>query len=228
MEKSKIKTEEKTHFMRSVSSFCRKNRTSIKRCLLIALVLVLLVGVYFCGKHSNSNKDVRSKTVKYALRDIGELATQAGMFTNVQVIGDSREVFGIEVPFTGTKRVFSYDGDIKAGVDFAKIDVKANETDRVIHVTMPFPRILSIEIDENSCEIYDERKNMFNQLEISDFNDAIIALKEEARQNALDNGILENAQKNAEQLIRGMLSGQYDLSEYTLEFEWVEGGNKNE
>ena len=44
------------------------------------------------------------------------------------------------------------------------------------------------------------------------------ALKESARQTAIQNGILDNARSNAEVLMRGFLAGTYDLSVYTVEF----------
>lgn len=206
-----------------IVKFASKHNFTMKNiwCFCGVIILVLVAVIFISAGSSGNEKDVRSRTIQFKLQDIGELATQAGMFRNVQVVGNSRDIWGVTIPFTETKRIFSYDGKVKAGVNFSEIEITADDVQKTIKVVAPLPHILSCEVDEDSCEIYDETKNIFNQLEISDFNDALIALKDEARQNALDNGILEEAQKNAELLIRGMLTGLYDLNEYSVEFEWV-------
>ena len=47
--------------------------------------------------------------------------------------------------------------------------------------------------------------------------------KEEVRQTAIDNGILEGAARNAKVLISSFLSGTLELKNYTIEFEEQEG-----
>ena len=103
---------------------------------IVILLLVLLIAfAIFTG--ISTATIVKSRTTALGLKDIGELATQAGFYTNVQMISGSREIFGINIPLTEKKYIFGYDGVIKAGIDFADIKVIVDEMTRVITVTLP-------------------------------------------------------------------------------------------
>lgn len=186
----------------------------------IAILVLLLLLVFSALTGISAMTTIRSRTTDLGFKDIGELATQAGYYTNVQVISGSREIFGIEIPLTEKKYIFGYDGVIKAGIDFADVIVSVDEITHTITVSMPEIRILSNEIDENSFEIFDENKNIFNTLKVSDINTSLIALKEESEEKAVANGLLDNAVRNAETLVRGFLTGTYDLSVYNVVFNW--------
>ena len=184
-----------------------------------AMVLVVLgLCVVLLGMSIVSVTVVTSRTVRLGLKDMGELATQAGYFTNVQVLEDSKQLFGHNVPLTKSKYIFSYDGIIKAGFDFQELEMQVNEITCTIHVTLPEAKILNCEIDENSLQIYDATQSIFTPFSITDINESMIELKETVKTDAVNNGILENARENAKLLIRGFLAGCFDLQEYTVEF----------
>lgn len=197
--------------------FCRRHAFRPGTLLTLLLALILLAGGiwWFAG----SRLAVSSAVTKLGLRNIGEMATQAGYFTSVQTIRKSRDVFGIEVPGTQSNYVYSYDGDIKAGLDFEDVEVNVNELTRVITVRLPEIRILSVEIREDSFKLYNDGNNLFTSLKMEDVNESLAELKKTARETAVQNGILENARKNAETLIRGFLASTADLNVYTVRFE---------
>ena len=200
--------------------FCRRHAFRPGRMLMLLLLLMLLAGgLYWLG---GSRLAVSSRSTEMGLRNIGEMATQAGYFTSVQTIEKSRDVFGIEVPGTRSNYVYSYDGDIKAGLDFAEIRVDVNEITRVITVRLPEIRILSVEIQEDSFRLYNDGNNLFTSLKMEDVNESLTELKKNARETAIQNGILENARENAETLIRSFLASTMDLSVYTVTFEHEE------
>ena len=185
--------------------------------LAAVIVLVILAAtVLLCTKNYLS---ARSRPVEFGLRNIGEFATQAGYYTNVQVIEDSQKFFGYNIPFTQSKYIFSYDGVIKAGVDFEDIAIAVDEVKKTVTVTIPGVKITSNEIDQGSLEVYDEKKSIFTPLSISDVNMSMTELKAEAEETAVGNGILENARSNAELLITGFLAAQFDPSEYEYIYE---------
>ena len=134
----------------------------------------------------------------------------------MQVIDKWQKLWGMQVPFTQSKYVFSYDGVIKAGLDFSAIDVQVDEAAGEIRVTLPEIQILSNEIDPNSLEIYDERNNIFTPLNLDAMNNSLLDLREESQQTAVGNGLLEQAAENAKLLITGFLSGMYDLQRYSI------------
>lgn len=189
---------------------------------LVLLVLVLLVCflAFSVLTGISSVSIARSRTTELGFRNIGELATQAGYYTNVQVISGSREILGLTIPLTEKKYIFGYDGVIKAGVDFSEISVSVDELTHTVTVGMPEVKILSNEVDENSFEIYDSTKNIFNSLKVSEINASLLALKEESEEKAVQNGLLDNAKRNAETLVTGFLAGAYDLGSYSIVFNW--------
>ena len=197
------------------SRFCEKHRFSPVGLVAGIVIVLLLIG---SGVLFGTLTRISSRPVRLGFENIGELATQSGYFTSVQDISKTRTVLGINVPFTTSKYIFSYDGTIKAGLDFEKIEIDEDRATRTVRVTLPEIRILSIEIDTDSLKVYDERKNIFSPLKLDNVNTSLAALKEEARKTAIDNGILDNARDNAQVLIRGFLSSTYSPDEWTIEF----------
>ena len=195
---------------------------SVGRTILLVLIIILLAACLFLGWQLYSarfdDSGTSSRTTQFGLRSIGELTTQEGYFTNVQTISDTRKLFGISFPFTGKKYVYSYDGVVKAGVDFERVSVTVDEAAKVIAVTLPEPEIFSVSVDPDSFVSYVDGDNLFNSLKVEDINRAQRAMIEEVRRKAVDNGLLENARSNAELLITGFVAGAYDLNEYRLEF----------
>ena len=184
-----------------------------------AVILVLSVVIVGLGLFSLSSMKSISKTAAFSLKDIGELATQSGYFTTVQTINKSRTVLGVEVPGTQSSYVYSYDGTIKAGIDFEDIEISVDDLSHVIRVKLPEFKILSTEIDDDSFILYNDGANLFTSLKLEDVNKSNAELKNTARETAIKNGILESARQNAQVLIRGFLAGFYDLNLYTVTFE---------
>ena len=185
---------------------------------LVVFAALVAVIVWMAPSVFSEKTQVSSETVEMELKNIGELATHAGYYTNVQVIKSSRQIFGVDIPLTQSQFIFSYDGVVKAGVDFADIEIGVDEGRGQIVVTLPEIKVLSNEIDLDSLEIYDESNNIFHPLNIDDINVSLIEMQEESEAKAIENGLLENARENAEALLRGMLAGFYDAQRYAIEF----------
>lgn len=200
----------------------RPNRAN-KNLLLVSLVVILISITIIAAMLIQTRKNqVESRNIAFGLKDMGELVTQAGYFTNVQSSTSTRQLFGMDIPFTTSKYIYSYDGVVKAGLDFAGIEVQVDDANRTVTVLLPEIEILDVNIDNDSLKIYDESQSIFTPLHISDVNEAQIELKEQVRQTAIDNGILEEAEKNARTIIGGFLSGTMDLKNYTIQFETKE------
>ena len=157
-----------------------------------------------------------TETTRLGFEDIGELATQVAYCTEVNVTEGARELFGLTIPFTQSKYVYSYDVVIKAGLDFGDIDWTVGED--TITVRLPEIRILSSEIDLDSFRVYVENESIFRRISLEENNEAMKALQASAQENAVANGLLDNARANAETILTGFFAGEYDLSQYTLRF----------
>lgn len=117
----------------------------------------------------------------------------------------------------------SYDGIVKAGTRFSKIEVTVNDEAKIATVKLPEIKVLDVTIDNDSLKIYDESQSIFTPLHIEDLNNAQIELKAKAKETALENDLIGQAAQNAKTIISGFLSGTLDLKDYTIKFEEQKG-----
>ena len=59
---------------------------------------------------------MKARRPNLGFEDIGELATQEANCTEVNVTEDVRKLFGIDIPFTQSKYIYSYKCDRKGGI----------------------------------------------------------------------------------------------------------------
>ena len=182
--------------------------------IILAAAVIGIVGALGIVRSSR----IDSKTTALGLKNIGEMATQAAYFTNVQVIDNNQKLLGMDLPLTQTKIIFSYDGAIKAGLNFEDVQVSVNEESHTIEVMLPEIKILSLEIDEKSMKIYHEDKSVFTPLNMADIQKSMEELRKEATETAIENGLFTNARANAEELMKGFLAGIFDLKKFNLQF----------
>ena len=167
-------------------------------------------------------REITSQIIEDGLENMGFLVTQKYFFT--QVISEAKDVKLFEtlhVPFTESSKVFSYDGVIYAGIDFEDIHVDKNDDTKVITVSMPEAEIQSIDIDFDSFVSYVDEQSIFNPFSAEEINAMLIALEQKALEKAGQNGIIESANENAENLIKSFISSMFDASEYSIEFKYA-------
>lgn len=169
------------------------------------------------------HEEISGETIRSGMTDIGELATEEYWFTQVQTYDSSKsaQIFDLsfDLPLTRNKFVYSYDGVIKAGVDFAAASVEVDNALRRVTVTLPKARILSSEIDYDSFELYDEQKSIFNPLSVRDVNKSDSELLRSAEKDAIAKGVLTRADENAETLVVNFLRGAFEVRSYAIKVE---------
>ena len=183
---------------------------AVKIILIIAVIVILFIGVsrYFLTE---------SRTTKLGFEDIGELATQTAYCTEVNVTEAARELFGMTIPFTQSKYIYSYDIQIKAGLDFEEIEWEVNGS--TIEVRLPETKILSSEIDLDSFKVYLEDESIYREITLEENNEALKSMRQSAEDDAVANGLLENARSNAETILTGFFGNVYDMDEYEIVFK---------
>ncbi len=193
----------------------------IKNLILVLIVAVIGAGAFiFGGKMKENQMQHESKVTKFGFEDIGELATQEMIGTVVHTEKTAQSLFGIEIPFTQSQYIYSYDFDIKAGYDFSyiKYEIKDDEENKEILIYLPEAKILSTEILTDSFEVYYEKESIFKRITLSDNNVALKDMKKLAEDNAVSNGIYEKAKSNAEIILKAFFAQYYDLNVYTITF----------
>ena len=163
-------------------------------------------------------KAITSSVIEDGLRDIGVLVTQEYYFTDVISFSSVKKLFRVEVPFTETSYLASYDGVVTAGIDFGKVSVVKDDAAGKIVVTLPPAEILNVDVDPETFELYSERTGLGNPLSVEDFNDSIVTLESNVRQKALDKGLLVKADENARAVVRNFIAGLVDTGVYSVVF----------
>ena len=210
--KGEIKMSEQTGKKNTYGGFLARFLT--KKAFTVIVVLLLLGAVGTVGIPTFFRPE--AKTTKLGFENIGELATQAAYSTQVNVTEESLEIFGVTIPFTQSKYIYSYDVIIKAGFDFREIEWEVNDT--TILVKLPQARILSSQLEPESFKIYHESESIFRPITLDENNAALIELKQNAERDAVANGLLDNARSNAELILKGVFAGAYDMETYTVKF----------
>ena len=205
-----------------------KKGSGLGTTLVLALVIVVLsvllgVGLANYGDRlpllgplfvEEPARTTTSPVVVEGIQELNRLATVR--WTESVVV--TRESGGtrLEQILTGERVLLVATGEVEAGVDLAEMDeddVRV-DGDRVT-VDLPEPQILSSSLDEERTRVYDRDRGLLN-LGADD------VLVQEARRDAEaevvstaeENGILETAERNAEESIRAFVT--------TLGFEEVE------
>lgn len=179
---------------------------------------VVLPKIY--SKDGDNKSAVYTESVKLRLEDIGELATQSAYIKEIEEVKDSNKLFGKSVPFTKTHIIYSRGYNIKAGIDFTKADYDVDESSHTITVTLPEAEIQSVTPISDSFHVYLDEQGLLNNYTPEESNEADQDAMEQAQKDAVSNGLLTEAQSNAEDVVKTFLSASY--STYQYEFETQE------
>ena len=189
---------------------------------IIAIVIIALV-FFFVGKLWPSGEEptkMTSDLLSQQIQNISELAVVEYNYTNMGKFENQATFYGWKVPFTTKSFIISYDGKIKVGIDMSLVEVKIKGKN--ISVSVPEAKILSHEIDEKSIEIFDETKNIFNQISITDYNQFAIDQKDKMETNVKEKGIIKESQEKTEKGITSFIKSSYQLSDdYKIKFQIV-------
>lgn len=192
-----------------------KLKKGAKAVLFVLLVIVAIAGaISIAGNYFESE----SKTIKIGFEDIGELDTQVAYTTVIGTIDDPRKIFGVKIPFTESKYIYSYDVVVKAGLDFSKIQWK--ERSGKIIVSMPAPSVTDCYIDEDSGKVYYEKESIFSPITFAEEMESRKDLTERGRKDAVAKGLIDNAKKNAEKLLKNFFNNNKKYKDCEVEFKW--------
>ena len=155
----------------------------------------------------NISTEIDMQIVMKDIRAVGELATVEYIYTDAGKFSDPKRLFGKNIPLTTKSFVMRWDGSIKAGIrDVSAISAEVDSVGKTITVSLPKAEILSHTVNNDSVEVLDEAGGLFNPISVDDVSKFKKESESATEQRALDNGILEKAQKNAETLIKNLLT----------------------
>lgn len=202
-------------------------------CLLVGVIITLsiIIGI---NNHANDRELLNEEStinvvlMEEQLRDAGFLVTEEYLVTLIQDNEQHEsDWWGNEVWWTSSRVVFSYDALVRAGVDFANVEVRVDEHRRTITIYIPEAQIYGVpEIDPDSYQLYLDESDLFSTgFNMDDFNTMLGTLQEEAKIRAAQVGILDRANENAINMVTNMLDGiicgvdEYNDYQVNVEFQ---------
>ncbi len=166
-----------------------------------------------------TEKVITAGTIQDGLRDMGKLVTEEYYFTEVISFSSIKKYLKVEWKITESSFLASYDGVIHAGIDFAEIGIEKDDELKKITVRLPQAEIQAVDVDPESLVVYSEKEGIGNRITLEDYNNALIELEKNAKNKALEKGILERADESTERIIRSFIGSLVDTSAYTVAFQ---------
>ena len=184
--------------------------------LRMILAIIIAFGIGFAVGHIDFGTDDADSTyilgvVSDNIQEMSELVSLEYNYTDVATMsGDNGlKAFGKKIPFTEKSMIVRYEGVIKAGPDVSKGNVQMEFNGDTLSVTIPRSKVISHEILEDKYEILDVNNGLFNNVTPQDVSDFRTEQKAEMEANALQKGILDQADENAKERITAMINSLY-------------------
>ena len=183
--------------------------------VVVLLLLAFAAGMLWGGQGRRAK--ITAALLDQQLREVSDLVTVEYRYTNMGKFENTLDFYGWEVPFTTKSFIVSYDGVIRAGVDLAEAAVEVSGD--VVTVTLPAAEIFSNEVLEDSLEVYDETRNLFNPITIEDYTGFTADQKQSLEAKATENGLLSASAQRAETVVQEFLNMFPGMDHYTLEIK---------
>ena len=186
--------------------------------ILIFILIAFISGIFFANKQTEP--EITSTLIQNRIEQASDLVTTKYHYTKVGKFENSLNLNGWSIPLTNKYFILTFEGEIQLGTDLSKANIEIS--DSTIHVTVDKPTVISNSIDESSIEVYDETKNIFNPISVSDYKAFAVKQKEKALSEAKKKGLMKTAQENTKKSIKEIVSIIPDTDDYTIEVTFKE------
>ncbi|WP_115686098.1 DUF4230 domain-containing protein [Corynebacterium senegalense] len=208
-------------------SIGRPARTVRSVLALLALAAVLLAALFVVrpSLFGTGKTTMSSENLGATFNDIAELSTEEYVYSRVGSFDQAGfQIAGRTVPFTGRNFLVTYDGTVKAGISNAElIEVRVDDTARTLTITTPHAEVLSSSIAPESIAVYDQSMNPLNQVRVQDVSAFLAEQERNAKETAVDQGLLERADNRVEDLLRShgeALTEGTAMADYAVDVKW--------
>jgi len=159
----------------------------------ISITSTVVIGLlaFLIGKKLSTSPKTESKTTTFLIKSIQAIAELAVLEYTTEGVTEIKEKKTSLITVRWKRGLLRYTAKLKVGFELDQMDYTINDSQMVIQIALPNPRILS-------CEIYNRKfyKLPLEKAEnvpwkydiVEDFSsDEVLALDNEARNNALKN-----------------------------------------
>ena len=186
--------------------------------ILIFILIAFISGIFFANKQTEP--EITSTLIQNRIEQASDLVTTKYHYTKVGKFENSLNLNGWSIPLTNKYFILTFEGEIQLGTDLSKANIEIS--DSTIHVTVDKPTVISNSIDESSIEVYDETKNIFNPISVSDYKAFALEQKDKALSEAKEKGLMKTAQENTKKSIKDIVSIIPNTDDYTIKVTFKE------
>ncbi len=171
----------------------------------LTILITLLIGAALAAGgmfyfHMKAPPKVDAKGLMEGLEDSSELTVEKNYYTGIVRFNEGSIPLIDKNGFT-----MKYEAVIDAGFDLENVSIEVNDDSVVVNV--PEAKILSVNIDPNSLEFYDNKTSIIKTDRKEATKKALQSAQKDAEAHAQSKGILEAANKRAEVIFKGILEG---------------------
>ena len=171
----------------------------------LAFILALLLGaalavggVFYLRMKAEPKVD--AKGLMERLEDASELTVEKSFYTGIVRFEEGTIKFIDKNSFT-----MKYEAEIDAGFELEEVSIEV--LDDSVVVTVPEAKILSVNIDPDSLEFYDNKNSLIKTDRKEATKQALKEAQKDAEEHATQKGIIDEANKRAEIIFKGILEG---------------------
>lgn len=153
------------------------------------------------------------------ITSLSELVTKKYWYRNATKSKEAKEwLWGVTMPLSDIEFVAMYDGSITAGIDLNEVKFNVSQQTKTITVTIPKSKIFDHNIPQETINVVVAKNNLFNSISFNDYNRFISAEKDAMEETAIGQGILNEANQEAKEIIKAFLEKVPGIDAYTLKF----------
>lgn len=176
-------------------------KTKKSKIIVISVLAITAVGLAAFPFLYNGKSEVDTVYLGSLLEKSSELTTAKLTYTGLSEFKDEGTVFINRQDF-----IMVYSATARIGIDVKNVKIDADNNRKKIYVTIPETEIQEVKVDNKSIKYFDTKFALFNTDEKEDSNRAIALAEKEAEKEVGKMGVLEMADKQAEELIKGILA----------------------
>ena len=189
-------------------------------CAVVGLVLGIVGTLFISNYNPSDNIGASASAVFGRIVEQNELVSVSQDYSIVDKQGDSASFFGLfDIPFTDNSFWYRYEGTLKAGVNLETAGIEAR--DNSLTITLDPAYIISNTPDMESSGVLEERNNVLNPIEVGDVDAFQRWCVEQSEAQAVEGGLLDEAQAEAENQIRQLFYAALG-EDVTVSFVWRE------
>lgn len=195
-------------------------------CAVVGLVLGIVGTLFISNYNPSDNIGASASAVFGRIVEQNELVSVSQDYSIVDKQGDSASFFGLfDIPFTDNSFWYRYEGTLKAGVNLETAGIEARDNN--LTITLDPAYIISNTPDMESSGVLEERNNVLNPIEVGDVDAFQRWCVEQSEAQAVEGGLLDEAQAEAENQIRQLFYAALG-DDVTVQFVWREAPAEGE